>query len=320
MHRRYVPLFWRLFVPNATVLAVASLALIVQPPNGRVPVLLAALAVLLAVNVVLMRRAFAPLARLTALTRAVDPLRPGQRVEVPGPVSEVTVLGESFNDMLDRLETERRESARRSLSAQEEERRHLAGELHDQIGQSLTGLALQLNHLAQRLPREFEPEAAQAREATLGIVDEIRALVRRLRPEALDALGLPAALSSLIERFSSQTRVRVERRIERTLPPLHPDAELVIFRVAQESLTNVVRHAHAEHVTVTVRADDDAVVLQVRDDGVGVPEEMGRNGSAGIRFMRERAVTIGAQLRIDRLPEGGTLVELRVPGGSTPSP
>src|SRR4051794_27769488 len=102
----YIPLFWRLFVPNATVLAAACAILIVEPANGRVIALAGGFVTLLAVNLVLMRRAFEPLTRLTVLMTRVDPLRPGERIDVPGPASEVTVLADAFNAMLDRLETE----------------------------------------------------------------------------------------------------------------------------------------------------------------------------------------------------------------------
>jgi two-component system, NarL family, sensor histidine kinase UhpB len=124
--RPLIPLFWRLFIPNACVLIAACVVLIVEPANGRVVALVGGLAVLLAVNVVLMRRAFAPLVRLTTTMNEVEPLRPGERVPLEGPGSEVTVLTRAFNRMLDRLESKRRDSARRAAAGQEAERRHVA--------------------------------------------------------------------------------------------------------------------------------------------------------------------------------------------------
>ena len=140
--RPVVGLFWRLFIPNAIVLGTACVVLMVQPPNGRVPVLVAGLAVMLAVNVLLLRRAVTPLVRLTELMRRVDPLAPGKRIPPTGPPSEVTVLAEAFNAMLDRLEDERSASGRRALSEAEAERRRIAAELHDLVGHSLTVVLL----------------------------------------------------------------------------------------------------------------------------------------------------------------------------------
>jgi two-component system, NarL family, sensor histidine kinase UhpB len=308
---RSIPLFWRLFIPNAAVLGAACVVLMVQPADGRVVALVGGLGVMLAVNLVLMRRSFAPLVRLTSLMQRVDPLRPGERVPVPSQESEVTVMARSFNEMLDRLEAERRESGRRALAERESERRLLASELHDEIGQRLTALALQLNRLAERLPPGVHHEAAAARDEALAAVDEVRGLAQRLRPEVLDDLGLVPALVNLAERLSAGTGLRVERRLDRDLPSLDSDAELVLYRVAQESLTNVVRHADAVSAEVTLRHQDAAVVLCVRDDGRGIaPADLGRSG---IRGMRERALLVGGRLGIWPLREGGTEVRLELP-------
>ncbi len=311
---RYVSLFWRLFVPNATVLAAACVVLWIEPANGRVIALIGGLVVLLGVNLVLMRRAFAPLARLTAAMRTADPLRPGQRVSTVGAASEVTVLASAFNEMLERLERERRDSGRHALSAQESERRRLAGELHDELGQSLTALALQLNRLAGRLAGPERTEALASRDTALELVEGTRALARRLRPEGLDTLGLPAALTNLTERLSARTGLPIDRTITRDLPPLDPDAELVVYRVAQESLTNVVRHARATRAELALGADGHEVTLEVRDDGVGRGDRSDRDGN-GVALMRERAVLVGGEFSLEPGAGGrGTTVRLRVPG------
>ena len=285
--------------------------LLVEPANGRIVVLAAGLVALLVINVFLMRRAFAPLSWLTALMTRVDPLRPGSRLDVPRPASEVTLLAQAFNDMLDRLESERRDSLRRASAAQEEERRRLAAELHDEIGQSLTALALQLNRLAEQSPAAARAQALSARDEALQLVDDVRALARQLRPEALDELGLVAALTNLIELVSARTGLVIERSLQRDLPPLGADAELVLYRVAQESLTNVIRHAQATRAEVTLEQVGDGVVLAVCDDGRGIEAEPASQG--GLRFMRERAVSVGGNLQIAaRGNGGGTEVRLRV--------
>ncbi|HYF24624.1 MAG TPA: histidine kinase, partial [Baekduia sp.] len=190
MGHGYVPLFWRLFVPNATVLGVACVVLFLEPANGRVVALAGGLVVMLAVNFVLIRRAVSPLVQLTRLMDAVDPLSPGKRLDVPGPPSEITVLGEAFNGMLDRLEAERRESGRRALTEREAERRRLAGELHDEIGQSLTATVLQVERLRRALAADHADEALEIRSGVEATLEDVRRLARDLRPEALDGLGL----------------------------------------------------------------------------------------------------------------------------------
>ena len=307
-----MPLFWRLFVPNAIVLAAACVTLMIQPANGRVVALVGGLSVMLVTNILLMRRAFAPLARLTSLMRTIDPLRPGERIPVDAPSSEVTVLAQSFNEMLDRLETERRESARREVAAQEAERRHVAAELHDEIGQTLTALGLQLARARDGAPGELRGELEDARSTVAGTVEDVRRLARRLRPEVLDALGLGAALTNLSERLTGQTGVRIVPRLEPGLPALGTDAQLVVYRVAQESLTNVVRHANATGATVRLWREDGNVELEVRDDGAGFDTSADGRGT-GIRAMRERALLVGARLRIESRPGDGTAVRLSVP-------
>jgi two-component system sensor histidine kinase UhpB len=309
----YIPLFWRLFVPNAAVLLGAGIVLMIQPANGRVLVLGGGLAVLLTVNLVMMRRAFAPLARLASLMNAIDPLEPGRRVPPLGPESEVTRLTDAFNGMLDRLETERRESGLRALVAEEAERRRVAAELHDEIGQRLTALVLQIDRLGRAAPPELNDEFATTLTATKETLEGVRGLARRLRPEVLDELGLVPALRNLCDRIEEATGLIVRRTLEPELPALSADAELVIYRVAQEALTNVVRHARAEIADVALAARDGEVQLQVHDDGMGVGRRTAEDSLGGIRGMRERALLIGARLEVVPAAAHGTEVRLHVP-------
>jgi two-component system sensor histidine kinase UhpB len=267
---------------------------------------------MLVTNLFLMRWAFAPLQRLFALMRRVDPLAPGHRLSVGGPESEVTELTRAFNDMLDRLENERRDSARRALAAQESERRRVAGELHDEIGQALTALMLELDRMARSAPPAMQDEIAYARGTAETSLEDVRRIARRLRPEALDDLGLVSAMINLSERIGQATGVRIERHLDRSLPPLSGEAELVIYRIAQESMTNAVRHADASCVDLTLTSDRGWVKLQVADDGRGFDLATTRGGAGGIRGMRERAVLVGARLAIDSAPGAGTRVTLEV--------
>jgi two-component system sensor histidine kinase UhpB len=311
-------LYRRLFVRYVAVLGLAVLALILAPVTISVPVrptelvvVLAGFVVMLGSFHVLLRRALEPLERLTAVMQRVDPFTPGQRLEIDAPGREVAALTEAFNGMLDRLEGERRESARRALAAQEGERRRIARELHDEIGQVLTGLVLRSETLSRRAPAELRGDLEELREAARTGAQDVRMIAQRLRPEALDELGLQSALLALCTAVSDRTGIQIIRNLERDLP-LTAEQELVIYRVAQESITNVVRHAGAKRIEVTLRGDDGGVELVVRDDGVGLPPNVERE-SNGLRGMRERALLVGANITIGPAREGGTKVRLHLP-------
>jgi two-component system sensor histidine kinase UhpB len=273
-------------------------------------VLVAGLTAILVVTLVLFRRAFAPLLRLTEMMRTIDLLEPGRRVPVYSEEAEVTELSRAFNEMLDRLEEERRQSAHRSLTAQEDERRRVAQELHDEVGQRLTAVLLLLDRLARSAPEELRQDHVEAREATRQTLEEVRQIAQRLRPEALDELGLRNALVVVADRAAERGSLRVVQRLDGRLPPLSADAELVIYRVAQEGLTNVLRHAAASEVLLMLRGDAEGVTLQVADDGRGLD---GVRPGAGIQGMRERALLVHAALEIRSRPEGGTEIRLEVP-------
>jgi two-component system, NarL family, sensor histidine kinase UhpB len=309
-------LAWRVVLLNSAVVFVASLALALGPATVSTPVHTRELLVLLVgvlatmgANVVLVRRAFGPLRRLTSLMRTVDPLAPGTRLEASGAEREVQELADAFNDMLERLENERRESARRAVRAQEAERRRLARELHDELGQSLTGVLLQIDQ-AIRTPQAADLE--DAREGARRTLDDVRRIARDLRPDLLVELGLQSALNALATRLTRQCGVVVDRHLDQNLPALGADAEVVLYRVAQEALTNVARHAGATRVTVELAHTDGVVTLTVDDDGRGVPAHVGHE-ARGITGMRERALLVHGRLRVGRAPIKGTRVRLEVP-------
>jgi two-component system, NarL family, sensor histidine kinase UhpB len=255
------------------------------------------------------RRAFAPLRRPTSFMRTVDPLAPGTRLQKSGAASEVRELTDAFNDMLERLENERRDSARRAVRAQEAERRRLARELHDELGQSLTGVLLQIDH-AIRTPEAAELE--DAREGARHALDDVRRIARDLRPDLLVDLGLPSALNALATRLTRQCGVLVDRHLAADLPAIGDDAEVVVYRVAQEALTNVARHADATRVTIGLAYADGVVTLTIDDDGRGVPAYVGPE-ARGITGMRERALLVHGRLRVGRAPTKGTRVRLEIP-------
>lgn len=313
---RTMPFAWRIFVVNAAILIVAAAALAFSPATVSFPIALTegivltiGLVAILVVNLFLIRRSFAPLERLTRLMRRVDLLQPGQRVDVSGP-EEVRELGAVFNEMLDRLERERHESGWDALKAQEEERRRVAQELHDEVGQALTAVMLQIGRVAKKAPDELSEELYETLETTRASLDDVRRIAKQLRPEALDDLGLVPALNALATTFAERTGLRIRRRLPAGAPALGKEDELVLFRVAQEGLTNAARHAQTDTVDLTLEETGAGIVLRIRDYGVGLD---GGPAGSGLRGMRERALLVGADLSIRAAPGGGTEVTLALP-------
>ena len=316
-------LFWRVFGVNAGLLAAIALLLLFSPIEIDAPIeatqaliIVVGFLVGVAVNAWFVRRAISPLEQLARRMDTVDLLRPGQRLPVDRS-DEIGRVVSAFNNMLDRLERERRESGRRILAAQETERVAIARDLHDVVGQLLTGVLLQLTTIGDTIPQRDVVE--QATEAVRQALDEVRRISRELRPEMLEQLGLVSALTELSTTFARLTGTRVERTFDRDLPPLDQDTELAIYRIAQESLTNVARHANANSVRMTLqhekgRNEDGHIVLRIVDDGRGFGGETEQHG--GLRSMRERALLIGGTLTIEPGRGRGVEVRLEVPVAS----
>jgi two-component system sensor histidine kinase UhpB len=322
---RYRSLTWRVFAVNAVVLVVSGLvAVLVLAPgtisspvvSKEVAVLVAGLLAMLAINRVWLGRELAPLERVAAAMRRADPLAPGERVPVPGRASEASDLAIAFNAMAERLEDERRSSARRALGAQEGERLRIARELHDEIGQQLTALLLQLTSVRRHAGPELQEALLEAHGLARDSLDDIRRVARELRPEALDDLGLPSALAALAERLAQQAGLRVQRDVQPVLPPLTDEEELVVYRVAQEALTNVLRHAGTDEARMRLQVRGDQLVLDVADSGRGF--EPARASATGLLGMRERALLVGGRLEIRSRPGHGTQVRLALPLRSAP--
>lgn len=317
---RYTPLFRRVVAVNGFILLLACVLTILFVSPGSFPsfaideavLFVAAFAVILWVNLALLRKAFTPLEKLTDLTRTIDLARPGKRLPTGGPKSEALELAEAFNEMLARLESEQKESTRRALSAQEGERLRTAQELHDEVGQTLTAALLVLERVAKDAPADLEPKLGEAREAVRSSLEEVRRIAHKLRPEALDDLGLVSALAALAEQLGQQSGLAIKSELDKTLEPMSEEAELVIYRIAQEALTNVARHAQTDHAQLRLTKAPDRTTLFVADSGVGFWDGADTEG-AGIRGMRERAALIGADLMVTTAPNGGTEVRLDVP-------
>jgi two-component system sensor histidine kinase UhpB len=244
---------------------------------------------------------------------SVDPDRPGRRLSTVDLFSaEGQALAHAFNDMLERLERARREAARTALAAQEAERLRVAQELHDEIGQTLTAVTIQAERAADGDPTLASGALRDVADAVRESLDEVRRIARELRPEALDDLGLVNALIALCTRVGAQDGLRVRRELQGRLPAMPSDVELVVYRIAQEGLTNALRHSEARSATVSLTADAERMTLRVVDDGKGMPAQLPRD-TAGIAGMRERALLVGGRLSIESRPGQGTEVRLEVP-------
>jgi two-component system sensor histidine kinase UhpB len=277
--------------------------------QSEVAILAAGILALLSVNVLVLRWGLSPLDRLVRLMQGIDLARAPAPIREDGPAEIRTVIA-TFNTMLHRLSEERRAAGRVAIGAQEAERARLARELHDEIGQGLTAVVMALARTATAVPAEVRDDVLSAQEAARSSLEEVRRVAQRLRPASLDDLGLPRAVTTLCRRFEATTDVRFERRIASDLAALDDERDLVIYRVAQESLTNIARHAEAGWASLELRNAPDAVVLRVCDDGRGIG---GRPPGSGITGMRERALLVDADLVISERLGGGVEVRLEVP-------
>ena len=243
--------------------------------------------------------------------RRHDPLSPGTRAEIDGD-PDVAALAQAFNEMLERLEFERRDSARGALMLQEAERRRIARELHDEVGQTLTGVMLQVEGLAATIPAELREQLDELRETARHGAQEVRRIARRLRPEALEDLGLQSALAALATASGDAGPARGPAA-PATGP--RPDRGTGARRLPRRPGSPDQRRAprrrdHRRAATRTRRRTQ--TVLTVADDGRGLAP--GSLPSAhGIRGMRERAMLIGAGLTITSPAGGGTQVQLTIP-------
>lgn len=325
-------LFYKVLIANGTLVLGTALAAIVLkewlvqagPVTGRWEIAAYALAVTalsLLVNALVLRAAFLPLQRLEA---TADAVRQGDhsRRAPHSPLSDHPTdrLIDTFNAMLDAQERQRAELAAlssRMLDAQEEERRRIARELHDETAQELTALLVRIR-LAADGSREpaTRDRLAELRAATARALDGVRRIARELRPTILDDLGLTEAVRAYAHEVVARGTTTVTVQTHGWQGRLDPTHELVFYRVIQEALSNVAKHAGASKVEVTIARQDDAIVATVEDNGQGFwpdADVLPTGQGLGLLGMRERLALVGGDLEIDTHPGAGTRIRATAP-------
>jgi len=207
-----------------------------------------------------------------------------------------------------------RDALQRVVSAQEQERRRLARELHDETGQALTSILLGLRTI-EEAKGEVELDAAltEVRDLVRATLQDVRQLAVELRPKALDDFGLVAALERLTSSFGEQTGISMEFQSSLPAGRLSPEVETALYRIVQEALTNIVKHSRAGRVSIVVGRKDGAVSVVVEDDGVGFEPTRTREEGLGLIGMRERVALLGGRLTIESRPGAGTTFVAEVP-------
>jgi two-component system, NarL family, sensor histidine kinase UhpB len=319
------PLFYKILVANVGVLALVAVgcALVTRSAAANESinfafVVTAGLALSVVSNALILRLALSPLRQLEDTARRVRSGDADARI-VPTPLADRDFerVAETFNMMLDSAQAYRqrlREVAARALNAQEEERKRIARELHDGIAQSLAALRVRLR-MARSADAESAVAALERISADLGeATEELRRIAQGLRPPALDMLGLAPAIESCARSINDTTGLMVDTDMGPVGGQLTSDAELALYRIVQEALSNAARHAGARTARVSLDAADGVVTAVVSDDGHGfsVEAEMARGG-LGLFGMQERGAYVGGSVQIESEPGAGTRIVVTIP-------
>ncbi|MEO7001427.1 MAG: ATP-binding protein [Ktedonobacterales bacterium] len=341
-----LPLFYKVLAANAAIVllgAVVGTAITWQlasvhintPLDVPLAFCFAIAGILLScgLNALVLRAALSPLNRLQLVVESVQAGDLSVRAH-PSPLddAQITRLAETLNQTLD--EVERYEGQVRALSggmihAQEEERQRIARELHDDTGQVLTLLLIRLKLLeAQPGAEAIADQIGELRALVSSAIDQVRRLALNLRPPTIDQLGLLPSLRSLVTTFAENTQIEVKLDLPRGAAiHLSPEHTIAVYRVVQEALTNVAKHANAQRVTISVEAVGQELLVTIRDDGRGFTPEAApghsvRKGESvagvGLFGMEERARLAGGSLKIQSAPGLGTAVTLRAPRDERP--
>jgi signal transduction histidine kinase len=236
-------------------------------------------------------------------------------------LAELSVISGVFNTLAERLQTtlaERNALTRKLIEVQDEERRHLARELHDEFGQSLSAIAAQAAAAAHTAERECPPLYEECRgisRTTAHMMETLRGALVRLRPPDVEELGLTLSLESLVASWNGfeKGRTRFEIAVIGEVDDLPPGVSANLYRIAQEAITNAAKHAHARRVQLRLEAGDADIVLTVEDDGEADGASLTPKAGMGLLGMQERVVSLGGTLQFERRETGGARLVARIP-------
>jgi signal transduction histidine kinase len=327
-----VRIFYKILLANAVIVVLGAIAgttlsqhLLgpgadeVSPPLLIILLALAGVAVTVLVNAWILRLALIPLRLLESTAARVQAGALDERVP-PSTVTDPDMerLTGTFNSMLDNLEAYRqrlRDVAARALNAEEEERKRIARELHDDTAQTLAALLIRLRVARSAEGAARDQELDQFRVQLGEALERIRRYARGLRPPALDEFGLVPALESHVRLLSETVGIPIRMETE-PVAALSPQAELALYRIAQEALSNAVRHAGADNIRLRIGQEGRAAVVEVVDDGSGFSRDAVHDGEGrglGLFGMEERAGYVGGRVEISSRPGRGTVVRASVP-------
>jgi two-component system sensor histidine kinase UhpB len=325
-----IPVFYRVLISNSLIIFIGAtvgtwLATRLQT-NPSYPVILVIFVTLgwlvsVLLNFVLLQIAFRPLLDLGKVMNRVQSGERSLRAPLTGLEPQADQLARTFNMMLEAIDDANRQRATQIINAQEEERKRVARELHDETSQVLTSLLISLAILEESITSvEARNRIADTRRLAHQTLRAIRNLSLDLRPSALDDLGLLPALRWYIKEYQQKFSLTVDFQASGLKERLPTEIETVIYRIVQEALTNVARHAQAHTVQVHLEGDAETIQVTIRDDGTGFETERhqrrfepGQEHGWGLVGMRERASLLGGTLQITSKPGKGTTIYARVP-------
>jgi two-component system, NarL family, sensor histidine kinase UhpB len=328
-----IPLFYKILIANAVIVVIGTVVGTTissrylrqehDAVSGVAFVVLLALAgmvITLLVNAVILRLALTPLKLLEET--AADIRRGDLNARVPRSAltdRELERLTATFNEMLESLDTYRqrlREVAARALRAEEEERKRISRELHDDTAQTLAALLIRLRLVRAVPEHERDGVLEELRAELVEAIERVRRFARGLRPPALEELGLEPALESHVRGLAETAGIPIRMEVEPLAADLHPQTELVLYRIAQEALSNAVRHSGADRVEVRLGQRGSSVEISVSDNGRGFAADLvGTEEGVGLGLfgMQERASYVGGRVEIVSRPGEGTTVRAAIP-------